>query len=174
MEVSLVITGAEEALSALRVLEPQVAKEVGKRVSAAGQRIAAAMRATTPTNAPASHWVGTSGIRGSRNGAGWPAWAPISYSVSRRGMTVRVTGSSDPPAIMAMFETMGKGTHVTKASGRKLIENMNAAAGPVKQSGSKGKIGRARRVASEQVPQTRRDIQIAVDYAVAEVNRRMP
>lgn len=171
MEVTLELQGGVEALKALRVLEPTVAREVGRDMTAVGKRISAAMSGTTP-DVPASGWVGTSGARGSRGGAGWPAWEPLSYRVTRRELTVRVTGRSSNSAIAAMFETMGRETRVRTPQGRQLIANMNEAAGPVVKSGKKA--GRARRVAAEQYPNAIRDIQSAVDKAVAEINRRMP
>jgi hypothetical protein len=171
MEVTVEIAGSSEALKALRVLEPTVAREVGRDVTKVGQRIAAAMQATTPP-LPASRWVATSGARGSRGGAGWPAWQPITYRVMRRDLTVRVLGTSSDPSIAAMFETMGRETRVKTLQGRQLIANMNEAAGEVAKSGKKR--GRARRVAGEQYASAIRDIQAAVDKAVSEVNRRMP
>ena len=171
MEVTVEIAGSSEALKALRVLEPTVAREVGRDVTKVGQRIAAAMQATTPP-LPASRWVATSGARGSRGGAGWPAWQPITYRVMRRDLTVRVLGTSSDPSIAAMFETMGRETRVKTLQGRQLIANMNEAAGEVAKSGKKR--GRARRVAGEQYASAIRDIQAAVDKAVNEVNRRMP
>jgi hypothetical protein len=171
MEVTVEIAGSSEALKALRVLEPTVAREVGRDVTKVGQRIASAMQATTPP-LPASRWVGTSGARGSRGGAGWPAWQPITYRVMRRDLTVRVVGTSSDPSIAAMFETMGRETRVKTLQGRQLIANMNEAAGEVAKSGKKR--GRARRVAGEQYASAIRDIQAAVDKAVSEVNRRMP
>jgi hypothetical protein len=171
MEVTVEIAGSSEALKALRVLEPTVAREVGRDVTKVGQRIAAAMQATTPP-LPASRWVATSGARGSRGGAGWPAWQPITYRVMRRDLTVRVVGTSSDPSIAAMFETMGRETRVKTLQGRQLIANMNEAAGEVAKSGKKR--GRARRVAGEQYASAIRDIQAAVNKAVNEVNRRMP
>ena len=171
MEVTVEIQGSAEALKALRVLEPTVAREVGRDVTAVGQRIAAAMKDTTPS-VPASRWIASSGKRGSRGGRGWPAWQPITYKVARRDLTVRVTGTSSDPAIAAMFETMGRETRVQTPQGRQLIANMNESAGVVAKSGKKS--GRARRVAGEQYAAAIRDIQAAVDKAVSEVNRRMP
>lgn len=172
--MSVELQGGAEALRVLRVLEPTVALQVGREVTEVGRRIAAAAAATTPQRAPSSRWVQSSGARGSRGGAGWPAWSPISYKVTRRDLTVRVTGTSSSASIAAMFETMGRETRVRTAQGRQLIANMNEVAGPVKASGRMGKKGRMRRVASEQYGAAVRDIEKAVDRAVSEVNRRMP
>lgn len=172
MEVTVRIDGANEALKALRLLEPTVAKQVERDVSAIGATIAAA--ASASTNLPASHWVASSGARGSRGGAGWPAWESINYKVSRRGMTVRVTGTSSSGIVEAMFETMGRETRVRTPQGRQLIANMNEANGPVVASGPKGKKGRMRRIAAEQYGSARRKIEAAVNRAVDEANRRMP
>ena len=172
MDVSVKVVGASEALRALRTIEPTVAKQVGREVSAIGRMLVAAARAATPSGPGASHWRQTSGSRGSRNGAGWPGWSDLAFTSSRRGMTVFVTGKSASPAIAAMYETMGRRTSVKTRAGEQLIANMDAKFGPVVQSGKKA--GRMRRIAGENYGQAVDMLEKACDRAVEEVNRRMP
>lgn len=166
------VVGADQALRALRTIAPEVAKQVGREVSDIGRMYAAAAREATPSGPPSSHWRGTSGARGTRGGAGWPAWANLTFKTSRRGMTVYITGTSSSPAIASMYETMGRGTRVRTKAGAQLIRLMNDKFGPVAQSGRKS--GRMRRIAGEHYGEAVRQVDEACQHAVAEVNRRMP
>lgn len=166
------VEGADKALRALRQMEPLTAKEVGREVSGIGKRIAAVARANASGGPPASGWVQTSGKRGSRGGAGWPAWEPLSFKSARRGMTVRVTGTSPSGVIESMYETMGRETKVKTPQGRQLIANMNNTFGPVVRAGKKA--GRMRRIAAENYAQAEKDLESAVNKAVDAVNRLMP
>lgn len=172
MDVSVRVVGADQALRALRTIEPTVAKQVGREVSDIGRMLVGAARAATPSGPGASNWRQTSGSRGSRGGAGWPGWADLTFTSSRRGMSVFVTGRSSSPAIAAMYETMGRRTSVKTRAGEQLISNMDAKFGPVVQSGKKA--GRMRRIAGENYGKAVDMMEKACDRAVEEVNRRMP
>lgn len=172
LDMKVRVVGGDEAIKALRIMEPATAREVAKEVSKVGKMLVAAMNATTPSNSPSSHWAATSGSRGARGGAGWPAWSPLSYRSRRSGMTVYVNGTAANSAIPAMFETLGRRTSVKTKAGEQFIKNMDAAAGPVVQSGKKK--GRARRVAGENYAAAFKAVKDATDRAVDEVNRRMP
>jgi len=172
MDMNVRVKGADQALRALRVMEPEVAKQVGREMSAIGRMYVQAVREATPPGPGASRWRQTSGARGSRGGAGWPGWSAITFSSSRRGMTVFITGKSGNPAIAAMYETMGRGTKVKTPQGHALIAAMNEKFGPVAQSGKK--VGRMRRIAGEHYAEAVKKVDQACDRAVSEVNRRMP
>lgn len=172
MNVSVKVVGASDALKVLRTIEPTVARQVGREVSGIGRMYLQAVREATPPGPGASHWRATSGSRGSRGGAGWPAWSDLTFSSSRRGMSVFVTGKSSSPAIAAMFETMGRETSVKTVAGGQLIANMNEKFGRVEQSGRKS--GRMRRIAGDNYGKAIDMLEKACDRAVEEVNRRMP
>lgn len=166
------VVGADQALRALRTIEPSVAREVGRDLTKIGRMYQDAVEKATPSGAGSSNWRATSGARGSRGGAGWPAWSDLSFRTSRRGMTVFVTGTSASPAIASMYETMGRNTRVRTKSGAQLIKLMNEKFGAVAKSGSK--VGRFRRIAGEHYAEAVKQIDEACARAVAEVNRRMP
>lgn len=173
MDYSVRIEGADEALKALRVLEPTVAREVGKEVSKIGAALAAAVRSVAPTEPPVSGWRGTSGASGSRGGAGWPAWSQVQASSTRRGMTARVRTSSNPPAIASLAESLGRGTRWKTRAGLNLVAYARTRWSPIVKSGRKeGRVARA--AIAQEYPEAMRDLQKAVDKAVEAVNRRMP
>ena len=173
MDVSVRVVGADQALRALRTIEPTVAKQVGREVSAVGRMLVAAAREATPSGPGASNWRQTSGSRGGGpSKGGWPGWSNLTFSASRRGMTVFVTGKSSNAVIDAMYETMGRGTKTNTVQGQYLIAAMNSKFGPVVQSGKKA--GRMRRIAGENYGKAVDMIEKACDRAVEEVNRRMP
>lgn len=172
MDMTVKVVGADQALRALRTMEPTVAKQVGREISAIGRMYLAAVKAATPPGPGSSHWRGTSGARGTRGGAGWPAWSNLTFKTSRRGMTVFITGTSANAAIASMYETMGRRTRVHTKSGEQLIRLMEEKFGPVAKSGDK--VGRFRRIAGEHYAEAVKQVDQACARAVDEVNRRMP
>ena len=65
------LTGADAALRALRTLEPETAKQVGRDIKKAGDGIAAHIRANAPKQPPMSGWRETAATTGrTRGGAG--------------------------------------------------------------------------------------------------------
>lgn len=166
VELSVRIVGANEALKALRTLEPTVAREVGRKVSGIGAMLVAQVKAQAPKSPPVSGW------RGSTN---WPAWSPITATSSRRGMNVYVTTSSGSGGIIAnMAEYVGNGTQINSESrtGAHLSAMFNERLGPTVPSGKKRR-GRLTLQAVKN-PETVRGLRNAVEEAVQEVNRRMP
>lgn len=172
MQIS--IQGADQALRALRVLEPETAREVGREISSVGAGLAAAVRRSAPGQAPMSGWKQTNGARGSRSGSGWPGWSQIQATSRRRGMTALVTTSSTPGAIAVMFESAGIRGGRTNA-GRQMIANLERSAKLVKTGGKRQYSGRlGRRILSEEYPQIIEDIRAAAEKAVNRVNKLMP
>lgn len=169
--MQLSIRGADQALRALRVLEPETAREVGREISTVGAGLAAAVRRSAPGQAPMSGWKQTNGARGSRGGSGWPGWSQIQATSRRRGMTALVTTSSTPGAIAVMFESAGIRGGRTNA-GRQMIANMDRSAKIVKAGKYSGRLGR--RIISEEYPQIIEDIRAAAEKAVNRVNKLMP
>lgn len=173
MDASLRLVGAEQALRALRTIEPSIAREVGREVSNIGRDLVAEAQSLAPDRPPVSGWVGTSGARGSRGGAGWPAWAPVQSSFRRRGMSVTVTTNSSPPAIASFAESLGRGQKVKTSAGARLVEMAKSRWSPIVKSGKKeGRVARA--AISNRYPEVMEDLRKACDKAVDEVNRRMP
>lgn len=172
-ELGLRIEGAEEALRALRVLEPSVAREVGREVTSIGAGLAAAVRIMAPEKPPVSGWVATSGAKGSRGGAGWPPWSPIQASSRRRGMSTIVTTTSGDASIASFAESLGRGQKWKTRAGLNLVKYARLRWSPIVKAGKKeGRVARA--AIAENYPQVMDDLQEAVNKAVTEVNRRMP
>lgn len=173
MDFSIRVVGADQALRALRVLEPTVARQVGREFASIGAGLAAAVRSMAPGEPPVSGWTETSGARGSRGGAGWPGWTQAQATNRRRGTTVIVTLTSSPPAIASFAESLGRGQKVSTAAGANLVKYAQMRWSPIVKSGKKeGRVARA--AIAENYPQILADLQKAVDMAVTEVNRRMP
>lgn len=182
-DFDLKIEGANEALKALRVLEPTVAREVGREISGAGRLIATYINAKAPSSPPMTGWRTTPVTTPwpqSRGGAGWNAdvtWSPIKATSRRRGTTVVIsTASSNAAAII--YESAGvKGGRKFRGKpgsgdGAQFIANLEADA-PLVQSGKyQGRLGRAAIKAN--YGKVLRDIEAACQRAVFEVNRRMP
>jgi len=173
MEYSVRVEGAEQALRALRTLEPTVAREVGREVGKVGVNLAAAIRMIAPTSPPLlgtkvpPRWTAAGG--GPRN----IGWAPIQTSNARRGMAVRVTTLSNPPAVASFAESLGRGTKAETPAGRHLVAMARKNWSAIVKSGKKeGRVARAA-IAAE-YPQIMSDLRAACDKATAEVNRRMP
>ena len=172
-EMSVRLVGGEQALKALRTLDPTVARLVGRELSDIGRDLVAEAQSLAPQKPPVSGWVATSGARGSRGGAGWPAWAPVQSSYKRRATTVTVTTSSNPPAIASFAESLGRGQKAKTEAGRKLVEMANERWSPIVKSGKKeGRV--ARGAIANRYPEVMADLKRACDRAVEEVNRRMP
>jgi len=167
------VVGADQALKALRSLEPTVARQVGRDISDVGRDIMAEARNIAPSKPPVSGWVETSGARGSRGGAGWPGWAPVQTSFRRRGTTITVSTNSSPPAIASFAESLGRGLKVKTTPGEKLVEMANDRWSPIVKSGKKeGRVARA--AIANKYPEVMASLKEACDKAVEEVNRRMP
>jgi hypothetical protein len=177
------IEGADEAIRALRTLEPTVAKEVGREVSSVGRMIAAHINANAPTAPPMRGWRTTASAspqRQSRGGQGWNdmvTWSPIRATSSRRGMSVTIrTQSANAAAII--YESAGvKGGRKSRGPGGSgdgalFIKNLEADQGLVQSGKYKGRLGRA--AVKANYGKALRQVQEACDKAVFEVNRRMP
>ena len=170
------VEGADQAVRALRTMEPETAKQVGKEIAAVGRDLAAYIKNASPTSPPMRGWrtsppasPGKPRSRGGgRGGSGWPAWAPASATSSRRGTTVRVTMTGTAAAI---YESAGKEGKIRSTSGQQFIDNLPA----LSVSGSRPRRGRiAGRAIVTQYPEAVRRIQAACDRAVDAVNRRLP
>ena len=169
--IQLQIEGADEALSALRVMEPETAKQVGRSVSDIGKNLASAIAGDAPSGPPMSGWKATSGIRGARGGQGWPAWTQISARSRRRGMKVLVDTQSAPSMIAAVYESAGiKGGR--SEAGRRMIANFEDESTLVKSGKHSGRLARKR--ISEDYPEIIKSIRDAAEKAVAKVNRMLP
>ncbi len=177
MDLSVKVVGADQALKALRTMEPETAKQVGKEVSSVGKRVAAAIRSAAPGGSPMTGWRETAATVGrTRGGAGWPAWTNIGATSSRRGMEARIASTG---ATAAIYESAGAVTGGRKmrgpggsGDGRQFIENLERRQ-PIVQSGKKkGRL--ARKAIRDEYPQALADIRKACERAVDAVNRRMP
>jgi hypothetical protein len=173
IDFSVKVVGADQALKALRVLEPSVARKVGREISSIGVGLAAAIRSMAPSEPPVSGWQETSGAKGSRSGAGWPKWSQAQASSRRRGTTAIVTMTSDPLASVSFAESLGRGTEWQTKAGLNLVKYARLRWSPIVKAGKKeGRVARA--AVAENYPEILSDLQKAVDMAVNEVNRRMP
>lgn len=172
-QASVRVVGADQALRALRSLEPTVARQVGRDISNVGRDIMAEAQSLAPDSPPVSGWVATSGARGSRGGAGWPAWAPVQTSFRRRGTTITVQTNSSPPAIASFAESLGRGQKAKTDAGRRLVAMARERWSPIVKSGKKeGRVARA--AIANKYPEVMANLKAACDKAVDEVNRRMP
>lgn len=165
MQLTVQIEGGEQALKALRTLEPAVAREVGRDITKAGKTLAAAIQKAAPEKPPVSGWTGT---------GRWPAWTPISATSARRGLNVIVsTSSAGPTAHMAEF--IGNATSITSSDGQRLSDMFNRRLGKTVGAGRRKSPGRLGvKIIGDQWASIKQQVQDAVDRAVAEVNRRMP
>lgn len=174
-EFTVRVEGADQAIRALRTMEPETAKQVGREISKVGKDLAAYIRDNAPTDPPMSGWRESGAVRGrTRGGSGWPAWAPIGATSSRRGtsVTVQMTG-----AVAAIYESAGKnGLNglSTHPDGGQFIRNLSRH-GRLYTSGGRPRTGRlAGKAIVTQYPEAIRRIQEACDRAVEAVNRRLP
>ena len=177
------VEGADDALKALRTIEPTIAKEVGREISSVGRMVAAHINSNAPTSAPMSGWRSSPAAnpqRQSRGGKGWDSqvtWSPIRATSSRRGMSVTIkTVSGNAAAII--YESAGiKGGRKSRGiggsgDGAQFIANLERHS-PLVQSGKyQGRLGRAAIKANYR--EAIRQIEQACAKAVFEVNRRMP
>jgi len=171
VEAAVKIEGAGKALRALRTMEPETAKQVGKEIKDAGQGIAAYIRGNAP-GPPMTGWRTSGATSGrTRGGAGWPAWAPIGARLSRRGTSVIVSSTG---ASAAIYESAGSVNPdgATDPMGGQFIRNLSRHGRLVQSGKKKGRLARA--AVKQLYPQTLKDIQKACDKAVDAVNRRMP
>ncbi len=175
-DLTVRVVGADQAIKALRTMEPETAKQVGREISTVGKDIAAYIKNAAPTSPPMSGWRTVAPARpgparsggGGRGGAGWPAWAPIGASSARRGTRVIINMTG---AVAAIYESAGKEGNIKSTSGRQFVDNLPA----LSVSGSRPRRGRlAGRAIVTQYPEAIRRVQIACDRAVEAVNRRLP
>jgi hypothetical protein len=174
-ELSVRVVGADQAIRALRTMEPETARQIGREISSVGASLAAYIRSNAPTSPPMSGWREVSATRGrTRGGAGWPAWAPIGATSARRGTSVTVTSTG---AVAAIYESAGKinpNGVSTHPDGGQFIRNLSRY-GALTTSGKRPRRGRlVGKAIVEQYPEALRKIQAACDRAVDAVNRRMP
>lgn len=170
MDVSVRVTGADEALRTLRTMEPIFAKEIAKDISKAGKLVAEHAKAKAPTGPTMSGWRETGAVVGrTRGGAGWPAWQSPGVKVARRGASVVVSSTG---AVAAIYESAGKnGLGGFSDTGAQFIRN-NSRYGRLVRSGAR--TGRLMIPSiGATYPQVIAELRRACDRAVAEVNRRL-
>jgi hypothetical protein len=167
VDLNVRLTGADQTLRALNILEPSVARRVKKEISSIGASLAAHITSLAQADAPVSGWVGT---------PNWPAWSAVTGSSSRRGAGVVVTPRSAGDArIASMYEYIGNATKIKTTQGATLSRMFNERLGvPVSNSRRKRPGRLVRQTLNDKYAEARRDIEKACDDAVAEVNRRMP
>lgn len=167
------VEGADQALKALRTMEPETAKQVAKEIKSAGSSIAAYIRGNAPSGPPMRGWRTEFAQRPRGTQRGWPAWAPIGASVSRRGTSVVVASTGASAAIYESAGAVNPGGRTNPHPPGGLFVNILQGHGQIVQSGKKrGRL--ARKAVKETYPQTLADIQKACNRAVEAVNRRMP
>ena len=166
MDLNIRLTGADQALKALNILEPTVARRVKKEIGDVGRDMAAHMTSLVKTEPPVSGWRGS---------AGWPEWTAVAGSSRLSGAGVVVTPKSSPTAIAGMYEYIGNATKIETEKGAVLSRMFNERLGVPVSNSRRKKPGRlVRQTLNDKYPQARRDIEAACDKAVDEVNRRMP
>lgn len=174
-EFTVQVKGADQAIRALRTMEPETAKQVGREIATVGKDIAAYILAEAPTQPPMSGWRTIPAARPrSRGASGWPAWSGITAKSARRGTTVTVQMGG---AVAAIYESAGKnGLDGLKShpDGGQFIRNLSRYNRLV-TSGNRPRTGRlAGKAIVNQYPEAIRRIQAACDRAVEAVNRRLP
>lgn len=175
-ELSVRIVGGDQAIRALRTMEPETAKQIKRQISEVGNDLAAYIKNASPTSPPMRGWRTSPPVtpgkprsrKGGRGGAGWPAWEPASATSRRRGTDVIVTMVGTAAAI---YESAGKEGKIKSTSGQAFINQLPA----LTVSGRRPRRGRiVGRAIVTQYPEALRRIQAACDRAVDEVNRRLP
>jgi hypothetical protein len=179
------LEGGDQAIRALRVLEPTVARKVTKEVSKAGKLVAALIESRAPKEPPMSGWrtTPTASPHGySRGGAGWNAdvvFSAISATSRASNMSVIIrTDSGNYAAII--YESAGiKGGRWSRGKGKsgdgaQFIANLQRPPyGPLVQSGKyQGRL--ARKAIADKYPEFIRQLEFACDQAVDEINKRLP
>lgn len=161
------IEGADSTLRALRQMEPQTAKDVGREITKVGRMISG--RASAPGIA-LTNWRTTDAARayrGSRqNSGGWPAYSVGGVSVRRRGMSVTLAHFG---AAGAIYESAGIKTQGRDSRGRAFISHLP----PLPRMSSKRSGRYLRRALATTYPQVLRDIETAANKAADAVNRLM-
>ena len=167
MDLNVRLTGADQTLKALSILEPTVARRVKREISAIGKEMASYISSLTQSDPPVSGWRGSTG---------WPAWSSVSGSSSRRGAGVVINPRSSGDArIAAMYEYVGNATKIETNPGRVLSRMFNERLGATVTNSRRKRPGRlVRKTLNDKYPEARRKIEEACDKAVDEVNRRMP
>lgn len=164
------IEGAEQALKALRRMEPETAKQVGREVSKVGRMIVA--RTTAPDIAM-RNWRTTDAVQpyatGSRRASGgWPAYDIPKARSRRRGMNVTVSHDS---AASAIYEYAGtRNRNGVRPAGAGFISQL-----PPLTHMSAGPAGRyLRRGLAASYAEALKGIEKAANDAADAVNRLMP
>lgn len=166
MDLNVRLTGADETLKALNVLEPTVARRVKAEIGSVGKELASYITSLAQSDPPVSGWTGT---------PAWPAWSAVTGSSRLSGAGVVVTPKSSVSAIAGMYEYIGNATKIQKLKGANLSRMFNERLGvPVSNSRRKRPGRLVRQTLNDKYPEARRDIEKAVDKAVEEVNWRMP
>ncbi len=166
MNLNVRLTGADQTLRALNILEPSVARRVKKEIGDIGRELAGYMTSLAQSQPPVSGWVGT---------PNWPAWGAVTGSSRLSGAGVVVTPRSGDARIAAMYEYIGNATKIDSQQGAVLSRMMNERLGvPVSNSRRKRPGRLVRQTLNDKYAEARRDIEKACDDAVDEVNRRMP
>jgi len=179
------LEGGDQAIRALRVLEPTVARRVTKEVSKAGKLVAALIESRAPKEPPMSGWrtIPTSRPHTknpSRGGAGWNSevvFSAISASSRASNMSVIIRTESNNYAAI-IYESAGvKGGRFPRGDGRsgdgmQFIANLERKS-PIVQSGKyQGRL--ARKAIADKYPEFIRQLEFACDQAVDEINKRLP
>lgn len=166
MDLDVRLTGMDETLKALSILEPTVARRVKREISDIGREMAAYITSLAQEEAPVSGWTGT---------PNWPAWSAVTGSSRRAGAGVVITPTSSVSAIAGMYEYIGNATSINTVKGATLSRMFNERLGvPVANSRRKKRGRLVRQTLNDKYPEARRQIEQACDKAVEEVNRRMP
>ncbi len=167
MDLNVRLQGADQALKALNILEPTVARKVKKEISDVGRDMASYISSLAAgKEAPVSGW---------RETPTWPGWTSVAGSSARRGAGVVVTPKSNPSAIAGMYEYIGNATRIQTVKGATLSRMFNERLGVPVSNSRRKKPGRlVRQTLNDKYPEARRKIEAACDKAVDEVNRRMP
>lgn len=155
------VEGTRNALRALAQFDPELAKEIGKELSAQGRTIANDAKSFLPTESPMRGWRTVparvprgrqnrdgsfSTFRESRGGRGWPEWTGNLYRASiksrRRQFDLTLTSARDPAGMI--FEVAGtKGGRGRNSSGSPQGQAFIKKLGEVKESGPGNRSGRA-------------------------------
>lgn len=166
MDLNVRLIGADRALKALSILEPNVARNVKREISGIGSEMAAYITSLAQSEPPVSGW---------RQTPAWPGWGTVTGKSRRVGAGVVVTPTSSDSRIAGMYEYIGNATKIRTTQGATLSRMFNERLGvPVSNSRRKRPGRLVRQTLNDKYSEARRRIEQACDEAVAEVNRRMP